>query len=302
MRWELARFEPFQELNRPEIELIGRHARRLALPGDRWLLRPGRSLQGHHFLLSGTVATLNPSRVISAHQAVARRALYPGVAGLRTLSDSVIVRVPDSVMDLLTHRETDELIVVGEPEDCWQARFLGSALMSALSPGVWQGVLNRMQPQVVAARECIVQEQSPESGHCYVLADGLARVERQGLRLALLEPGELFGEDALITSEPRNASIVMQTDGVVMRLDASDFRRFLLEVLSAGVYRAPERGPEGTARELLRLRSSCDLRTRIARLNPSIEYLVSSSRPEVESLAIFLMQKAGLVAWAAPRL
>ena len=301
MRLELARFEPFQDLNRPEIELVRRHARRMALPGGRWLLRPGRSMQGHHFLLSGTVATLNPSRVISAHQATARRALYPGVTGLRTLSDSVIVHVPDSIMDLLTHRETNELIVVGETEDCWQARFLGSALMAALPPSVWQSVLSRMRPQFVAARECIVREESSESGQCYVLAEGLARVECQGVRLALLESGELFGEDALITSEPRNASIIMQTDGVVMRLDASDFRRFLLTVLSAGVFRAPERDSEGAARELLRLRSSSDLRTRIARLNPGIEYLVSSSRPEVESLAIFLMRKAGLVAWAAPR-
>ena len=116
MRWEPARFEPFQGLNQPEIELVRRHARHLSLPGGRWLLRPGRSLQGHHFLLAGTVATLGPSRVVSAHEAAAQRALYPGVSGLRTLSASVIVRVPGTVMDLLAHREANELIVDHVPD------------------------------------------------------------------------------------------------------------------------------------------------------------------------------------------
>ncbi len=293
-------FEPFADLDRSELALVGRHARRLALPGGRWLLRPGRSLQGHHFLLSGSVATLDPDGVVSAEHNAARRALYPGTAGLRTLCDCVLLQVPTPVIEFLEQAAVESAPVVGEPEDCWQTRFLGTGLMSVLAPAVWQSVLNRLRPRPVTAAEYVIRERDPASGSCYVLADGVARVERQGRCLAMLKPGELFGEDALITSEPRNASVVMETDGLVMCLDAEGFRHFLVELLLAGVYRPPQTAGKG-ARVLLRLGSSQDLRLRIARLRPSVEYLVSSGRPEVESLAVFLMRKAGLAAWAAPR-
>ena len=302
MHSEIVRFEPFASLDRSELELVARNSRCLALPGGRWLLRPGRALRGHHFLLSGSVATLRPAGVISAGQEASRQALYPGASGLRTLSVCRILQVPEPVIDFLRAVSQPAQLVLGEPEDCWQARFLGTGLMAALPPAVWQSVLGRLQSRTVLVRERIIRERDPESRFCYVLAEGIARVERQGGCLTVLQPGELFGEDALITREPRNASVVMETDGRVMSLDALEFRRLLVELLKAGVYRPPETGIEEGTRVLLRLGSSHDLRQRIAGLSPSAEYLVSSVRPEIESLAVFLMRKAGLAAWVAPRL
>ena len=37
----LSRFEPFAALGRSELNLVARQARRLLIPADRWLLRPG---------------------------------------------------------------------------------------------------------------------------------------------------------------------------------------------------------------------------------------------------------------------
>src|SRR5690606_10648384 len=47
--------------------------------------------------------------------------------------------------------------------------------------------------------------------------------------VAMLDAGEWFGEDALLSGKPRNATITMATDGVLMRLDRVDFDELLRE-------------------------------------------------------------------------
>lgn len=301
MHRDIARFDIFAGLNRNKLNLIARHSRRVTMPAGRWLLRPGRSLRGHHFLLSGSVVTLDPDQVVKAGQGLARRALYPGVAGLRTLTECELLQVSDTVLELFEPLRDKHLMLVGEADDCWQARFLGSELMARLSPVVWQSVLKRLAPQSYGAGDLVVVEGDHDVSRCFILTSGTARVERAGKVVATIEPGGLFGEDALITREPRNASVWMVAAGVAMSLKATDFRQFLVDVLLQGAYQVPSvRSRNRSNRVLVRLGSSRDLRERIERLDPSVEYLVSSAQEEVEALAIFLMRKQGLKAWAAP--
>jgi len=297
---DFRRFQPFSELGRAELELLSRHSRRLSVPAGRWLLRPGRILRRAHYLLNGSVATVQPPSVIRAGADAASQALEPRGAGLRTLTSCELLQVPTSVLEILTATEKPRLMDVGETDDCWQARFLGSELMSSLEPILWQAVLNRLIPEGVENGQYIIREGEEGARHCYVLTRGSALVERAGATLARLQPGELFGEDALLTHRPRNASVRMGSDGQVMRLVISDFKRFLVDVLFQGGFQAPPVSERSQGRVLLRLGSGLDLRDRIARLDPRAEYVVSSRIPEVESLAIFLMRKAGLSAWAAP--
>ena len=296
----LSQFEPFAALSRSELDLVARHARRLLIPEDRWLLRPGRALRGHHFLLHGSVATVRPDAVVAAGQPRAQTALYPGASGLRTITACEFLQVPSTVFELLTPSAADPLIVVGEADDCWQRRFLGSELMSALPASVWQRLLRCLEPLEVSRGCRVIRHGEISAGSCFVLAAGTARVLQDGVSLARLQPGDLFGEDALITREPRSASVQMETDGQVMVLSALHFRDFLVSSLLEGIYAVPATTGRPESRELIRFGSSRDLRDRIARLSAAQAYLVSSRRPEVESLAIFLMRKQGLKAWAAP--
>ncbi len=297
---QISLFEPFCALSRVELELVARHTRRILIPSGRWLLRPGRGLSGHHFLLKGSVATVQPTQVITSNQPAARKALYPGATGLRTLTDCEFLQVPTSVFELLEPHPESPLIVVGESTDCWQSRFLGSDLLTTLRPSTWQRLLSCLQPRVLPRGAWVIREGETTAGSCYVLTAGTARVMRTGRMLARLEPGDLFGEDALITHEPRNASVRMEADGQVMSLSAADFRSFLVGALLDGVYASPN-GSGHNKRTLLRFGSSRDLRERIERLPREREYLVSSDLPEVRSLAVFLMRKQGLSAWAAPQ-
>jgi hypothetical protein len=124
--------EPFAALERNELDLVARHARHLLIPKGRWLLRPGRVLRGHHFLLRGSVATVQPAAVVRAGDRAARKALYPGVTGLRTLTDCEFLQVPGVVLELLESGGGNPMMAVAEAADCWQSRFLGSELMASL--------------------------------------------------------------------------------------------------------------------------------------------------------------------------
>jgi len=297
---QISLFEPFSELSRSELDLVAAHAHRVLIPGSRWLLRPGRGLHGHHYLVRGSVATVQPAGVVTAGQPAARKALYPGATGLRTLTDCEFLQVPAVVFELLEPPSEKALIVVGEAVDCWQSRFLDSELMTTLPPLIWQRLLSCLEPRSLSCGDWIIHEGEPMADSCFVLTAGSARVVRDGRTLTHLASGDLFGEDALITHEPRNASVRMDSDGQVMALAAADFRDFLVSTLLEGIYADKPMAVGSRCRALIRFSSSRDLRERIARLSRGREYLVSSGLPEVESLAIFLMRKRGLAAWAAP--
>jgi CRP/FNR family transcriptional regulator, cyclic AMP receptor protein len=63
----------------------------------------------------------------------------------------------------------------------------------------------------------------------FVLLEGSADVVRNGRRVATLGPGDFFGELALITRRPRNASITARTPVSVLALVDRDFRQLLDE-------------------------------------------------------------------------
>ena len=296
---KISRFTPFSELPRQELELVSRHAHRLLIPKRRWLLRPGRGLRGHHFLLKGTVATVAPAGIVSAGERAAANALYPGVGGLRTLTDCEFLQVPSEIFDLLEPMPVSPLIVVGESKECWQTHLLGSELMAPLPAGLWQHLLSRLTPNVVERGAVIIREGEQLAGSCFVLASGRANVFQSGRIVNRLKLGDLFGEDALITCEPRNAMVEMATDGQIMVLAAEDFHRFLTSALEQEG--CPTWHGAGK-RELIRFVSSRNLRERIDRLSTSQAYLVSSTNPRIEALALYLMRKKGLPARLAPRL
>jgi rhodanese-related sulfurtransferase len=52
-------------------------------------------------------------------------------------------------------------------------------------------------------------------------------LSREGIKLAELNVGDTFGEEALIAEAKRNATVTMVTDGVLMRLNKQDFRELM---------------------------------------------------------------------------
>ena len=81
------------------------------------------------------------------------------------------------------------LMVVAEPGDCWQSHLLGSELLTTLPVTVWQRLLSRLNPTVVAGGTRVVREGEKVAGRCFILAAGQANVF-QGRRIVnRLGPG-----------------------------------------------------------------------------------------------------------------
>lgn len=72
--------------------------------------------------------------------------------------------------------------------------------------------------------DCMYLIQSGEVGVYTLLIEEQHRLEedQESLHLATLKEGDFFGEQALITNEPRNASIVALTDVQLLRFSKSD--------------------------------------------------------------------------------
>ncbi|MGH8473707.1 MAG: cyclic nucleotide-binding domain-containing protein, partial [Gammaproteobacteria bacterium] len=87
----------------------------------------------------------------------------------------------------------------------------------------------------------LVVSQGNPGDYYYVVQEGRFEVLRhlsgsqQSVRLATLEPGEPFGEEALISGGLRNASVKALTDGKLMRLGKSDFIELIKKPIVATI-------------------------------------------------------------------
>lgn len=66
-----------------------------------------------------------------------------------------------------------------------------------------------------------------EQGRCLVTRD----VAGSAVELAELKSGDVFGEEALVSDAPRNATVTMRTDGVLLMLSKAEFDELLREPL-----------------------------------------------------------------------
>lgn len=103
---------------------------------------------------------------------------------------------------------------------------LTSSALAQLPPAHIHELLQRFQRTRVKRGQAVIREGDVgdfyyliESGRCEVSK----RVGGTDLLLAELKAGDSFGEEALVSDSRRNASVVMKTDGVLLRLAKPDF-------------------------------------------------------------------------------
>nr|WP_324258686.1 cyclic nucleotide-binding domain-containing protein [Cellvibrio fontiphilus] len=118
----------------------------------------------------------------------------------------------------------------------WMMTVLRSNLFFKVPPLNVEQIFSRLRSQVVYAGDVIIR-QGEIGDQCYFIKEGEADVMRHEANtrehLATIGVGRCFGEDALVNDAPRNASVVMRTDGVLMCLAKQDFYRLLKEPLVA---------------------------------------------------------------------
>ncbi len=103
---------------------------------------------------------------------------------------------------------------------------LNSPLFEFIPPANIQSLFGKFEEVKYAAGEPVIR-QGETGDYFYVVQSGTAKVERASgantIRLAELQVGGNFGQDALVSSIPRNATVTMLTAGTLMRVSKPDF-------------------------------------------------------------------------------
>lgn len=121
-----------------------------------------------------------------------------------------------------------------EPEEDgvdWMSALLSSPLFEFIPPTNIQTLFSKFEEQKYDAGDVVIT-QGETGDYFYVIQSGNVKVERTvGDKTQLqaeLKPGDNFGQDALISDVPRNATVTMLTNGTMMRLSAPDFESLLM--------------------------------------------------------------------------
>jgi CRP-like cAMP-binding protein len=102
-------------------------------------------------------------------------------------------------------------------------------LFSALSRRELALVARRAEDVVVSAGKVLVSE--GETGQqFFVIMSGQAKLTRRGRKIALLGPGDSFGELALLDRHPRNATAVAETPMELVVLGQREFAGLIDDV------------------------------------------------------------------------
>ena len=318
---QLRSFQPFVRAAPALLSWAASRSSPLQLPAKRWLVRPGRTVRGCYYLLRGRVRLFDETelgQVLTPRSSRARWPLYPGAVAVQTLTPARLLRLdlePATLQAVAASVQRPAPRDGGRPVACkvradlpdvdgqpngWEHAFLASPLMQRLSLGGWQQLLRATEPWSTTAGERLLCEGEP-GDRCYVLTGGRAEVRKRGRLLAVLNPGDFFGEEALITGAARNASVVMIQPGAVRSLEAEPFRRLLLDVVvrpadGAGsryllhVGAAPPPGslafPAHRVRELA------------PALQPAFAYAVQGGSAAERALVVFLLARQGVDAVA----
>ena len=101
---------------------------------------------------------------------------------------------------------------------------------ASLPPANIQSLLGKFNRVPVKRGQAVIRQGDP-GDYYYLIESGRCKVSRlvagSSIQLAELKEGNAFGEEALVADTVRNATVVMKTDGVLLRLSKEDFNELL---------------------------------------------------------------------------
>ena len=330
---QLSSFSPMDFLTPHYRQQLQASLNYLQRPAGTLLLQKGERVLAQYYLLEGQVSVDDGAtkQRIEAGSSQAHLPLNPGPVNpstVRALSDVRLFAVEHQLLERLLgwSQEAayqvsslgDGVMVEEHDEDDWLARLLSTPLFGRLPPSHLHALLARFEYVAVAAGEEVVRYGEPGE-HFYVLKSGRARISlpsayREQPAL-VLERGDFFGEEALVSGAVRSASVVMLEAGELARLHREHFvelvrpaliprldhqglqqleqgrrRHLLLDVRLAAEYRL------GHLPESINL-PVANLRTHADSLDRAICYVVTPEGGIRSELAVHLLNQMGFDAY-----
>ena len=234
---------PLGKLTEEQLDLLIEKSELVHLYKGQNVVRAGDTAFNHIYLIHGTLTLINPEGEISevqagdaaSYQPIAHE--FPRRLSVAASTDCSILKVDSDFLE--------KLICWGQVARCllaeiavdkqyhedffWIKKLLQSKLFFKVPPTNIRNVLNKFLDVSVFEGNRVITE-GEEGTCCYLIKSGEAEVYVKAAGkepVAVLGPGTVVGEDALVTNNPRNASIVMKNDGVLMKLEKRDFYQLL---------------------------------------------------------------------------
>ena len=249
----LRRFSPLDGLKRENVAALAKKMEVRTLDGSKPLLREGDTDKRTYYLVSGTLELVDRNgnvRLLRANTDEARHPISPVLPRrytVRAVDRVEYVSVDTELLDVMLTWDQTGSYEVNElrsdergNSDDWMTNLLQTKAFHRIPPGNIQAIFMRMQQVHVNAGDVVIK-QGDEGDYFYVITRGRCAVNREtplnkeGIKLAELNVGDTFGEEALISQSRRNATVTMLTDGALMRLGKHDFNTLLNEPMVAWV-------------------------------------------------------------------
>ena len=327
---QLKALSPLDSLKKDNLFALAKKTRvRDAQPGET-LFREGDSDKRTVYVLAGTVELREGEQRVAkivGGSDEARNPLSPKLprrqSAIATTPVEYVTIDSDLLDVMLTWDQTGsyevaELRRESGSNDDWMTTLLQTKAFHKIPPANIQAIFMRLQQANYKAGEVVIK-QGEEGDYFYVITRGRCVVTREtplnkeGIRLAELEVGDTFGEEALISEAKRNATVSMEEDGSLMRLGKDDFRTLLNEPMLDWVDAAAAEKIVADGGQWLDVRLPSEfeayhnegainvplyfIRLKLKTLDPAVKYVVCCDTGRRSSAAAFILNERGFQAY-----
>ncbi|VAW33895.1 hypothetical protein MNBD_GAMMA01-1279 [hydrothermal vent metagenome] len=241
---ELKNYYPFNKMEEKFLPLLLEQLKIYSFEKGDDIFKHDNNQVNAKYIIDGTVKITYPSSREKLLKSTSLQAYYPvGEVNTKKKLDSIVTSKNATVIminnTLLDHFAVwDNLFkessldnpLRGHESYKWVIGLLLSNAVQMLPRGHIDQIFKNLEPVYVNAGDEIITE-GDTGDYCYVIVKGTVEVFKciaEGEELvATLGAGALFGENSLVSQEPRTASLRMKTNGVLMRMIGEKFSLLL---------------------------------------------------------------------------
>jgi rhodanese-related sulfurtransferase len=238
----LKSFVPFHACSEGRLGVLLNRCERFYASKGQVLMEPGKAQNHAVFLLSGSIRCGEDSNLIDPDFSYPLHYRYIYREKLVAMTDCSFFRIERDWLDRLlcwsesVHYLEEDIACQKLPDKDqeWMVKLLNSNLFYKVSPINLPEIFIHLSAREVKSGEVIIR-QGDTGDYCYFIKQGTASVsrqppgEKQPVLVAQIGVGQCFGEDALLHETVRNATVTMESDGVLLRIEKRDFLQLLRE-------------------------------------------------------------------------
>jgi len=242
---QLRRFIPLSGLSADNFNDIAKKISIETLPAGTKIFNLGESDYLSYYLVSGEVEIIDANGKFSSLSSESDKSHFPlehNQPRQKTVISKTNIKyfkIENSVLDTaitwdqnknyIVHNVTEEETDTGD----WMTHILQLDIFHKIPPANIQAMFKKFEA-IQVKKDQVIISQGEAGDYYYIIHQGNCRVIYKGketankeVKIADLKEGTSFGEDALTSDTPRNATVIMNSDGVLIRLSKEDFNALL---------------------------------------------------------------------------